>query len=366
MTIVITKFGGIAPVLDPRSLPDAGAATARNLSLRTGEFSPRKTDATVASSGVSNPLTIYRFARVSGGAFNTNPATGWTVRAGDVNFVKGQIADDTNERTYYTGDAAPKATDLTGTVRTLGVPAASAAPATTRNVVDELTPEEFAEVESKHIALLRDAVLDNLTTTWYGTTSAFGLVARSTANGMEPVASDLVKAFQGTASGSNYQINASADYGWVLDETLKAFWYGASGSSVWLAVPITAYGRARFIASFTNKTKLNQITNPVTGAAMINSAMETNLLGELSVLFDPNKAEIVDARQKLTGTIKQYADLMSNNLQAGQKGAVDTFYAGTAVSTSLTGARQTLANVIANQAATIRQFWLANFGSSPG
>lgn len=363
--IKVTGFGGLRPSADPRLLQDTAAQTAQDLHMRFEDFRPAKSDVTVASSGVSNPKTIYRFNRVSGGAFNSNPATGWTVRAGDVNFVKGQINDDSNERTYYTGDGAPKATDLTGTVRTLGVPAASSAPTVTLNVVDEFTYEEYAKLVRQHVVALRETVTKNLTTLWYGSTSTFGLVARNNYYGMEEVDSDVVKAFPGNTDGTNHKLNNSDEFSWVLDPTIDSFWYGVAPPSVWLAVPLTIYGRAQYLSSITDRTEINSITHPITGAPLIDSTLETNFVGEISVLFDPTDSKVVDARQKLTAIAEQFSELLNNSHAAAQKAAVDDFYASSSVAATLSSARTNLATSIAGLLASIKPYYTANVVSPP-
>lgn len=135
--IVLQNMGGIAPVLTPATLPDAMAQTASNLVLYKGGVCPLKDTTTVATptkSGVKK--TIYRFGL-------DQPETqywfSWTT---DVRVVKGPIASDTTQRTYYTGDGVPKKTDMTlaltgGTsypmaAYNLGVPAPTAAPTLTQ------------------------------------------------------------------------------------------------------------------------------------------------------------------------------------------------------------------------------------------
>ena len=135
--IVLQNMGGIAPVLTPATLPDAMAQTASNLVLYKGGVCPLKDTTTVATptkSGVKK--TIYRFGL-------DQPETqywfSWTT---DVRVVKGPIASDTTQRTYFTGDGAPKKTDMTlaltgGTsypmaAYNLGVPAPTAVPTLTQ------------------------------------------------------------------------------------------------------------------------------------------------------------------------------------------------------------------------------------------
>jgi hypothetical protein len=122
--IKLPAFGGEAPSISPRNLPAGAAQTNQNLLLSHAEFRPLSNDAAVASTA-SGTKTLYRMARVTGGAFNSNPATGWITSTADRSYVKGQIDDELTERTYLTfddGSAKPRAIDVDGADRVLGVP----------------------------------------------------------------------------------------------------------------------------------------------------------------------------------------------------------------------------------------------------
>jgi hypothetical protein len=139
----ITAVGGLAPSVSPRALPDAAGQKAHNLLPSISEFRPVAGDLAVAPASYAR--TIYRLARTSTGAFNTNPATGWVTAPDERSYVKGQLNDDTTERTYLTfdnSDQPPRAIDARGADRRLGVPAPTLAPTVTVNVVDEYTAED--------------------------------------------------------------------------------------------------------------------------------------------------------------------------------------------------------------------------------
>lgn len=139
----ITTVGGLAPSVSPRALSDAAGQKAHNLMPSISEFRPLGGDVAVAPTSYAK--TIYRLARTSTGAFNTNPATGWVTSADERSYVKGQLNDDTTERTYFTfddSDQPPRAIDAQGADRRLGVPAPTLAPTVTANIVDEYTAED--------------------------------------------------------------------------------------------------------------------------------------------------------------------------------------------------------------------------------
>lgn len=130
----ITVFGGEAPKFNSRLLPDPYAKTATNTKLWDGTLKPWK-DATavVTPTKVGTKLSIYRFGQAV-----ANEAQYWFHWTTDVDVVRGPIAGDTSERTYYTGDGVPKVTDnsialAAGTdypmaSYNLGVPAPAATP----------------------------------------------------------------------------------------------------------------------------------------------------------------------------------------------------------------------------------------------
>ena len=131
--IKITNFAGELPSVSPRTLPAAAAQIARNLLASTPEFRPLPSDVAVAVSTIINPKTLHRLARKADGSFSADMAVGWITSSQEVSYVKGQIDDDTTERTYYTFDdglTPPRALDALGRDRKMGVPQPGNAPGT--------------------------------------------------------------------------------------------------------------------------------------------------------------------------------------------------------------------------------------------
>lgn len=132
--IVLQNMGGIAPMMTPASLSDRLAQTAENLVLYKGGVTPLKDAVTVATPTKSGTKkSIYRFGI---GQPETQYWFSWTT---DVRVVKGPIASDTTERTYFTGDGTPKKTDFSRATQggssypmasyEMGVPTPTQAPA---------------------------------------------------------------------------------------------------------------------------------------------------------------------------------------------------------------------------------------------
>lgn len=121
--------------LTPKLLPPEVGVDARNMRLGRGDLRPVRQALTVAATSTPGRKTIYRFNADI--ASDTNYWFQWSTI---VHVVRGFIADDTTERTYFTGAGTPKVTDnvmgLAGApyptaARELGVPVPLTAPTLT-------------------------------------------------------------------------------------------------------------------------------------------------------------------------------------------------------------------------------------------
>lgn len=128
----IDNFGGESPRTPSRQLPLGGAQVNSNLLATAQEFRPMPQPGVyvLAASGalpsLSGAKTIYRTQRNGvDHSLHTDPSIGWRHDAVDVAYVKGQLNDDTSERTYYTpldGSSPPRVFDNTGQNYVLGIP----------------------------------------------------------------------------------------------------------------------------------------------------------------------------------------------------------------------------------------------------
>lgn len=100
MKIRIDGFGGIAPRMSPKLLPNYAAQVADNVRLESGEIRPVTIPSILPVQLVPNALSVYPL-----GAPNFDYLS-WAV---DVDVAASPIADDEN-RIYYTGDGLPKKT----------------------------------------------------------------------------------------------------------------------------------------------------------------------------------------------------------------------------------------------------------------
>lgn len=130
----VQSFKGIAPRTPARYLADGQAQIAVNCPVFSGSIQPLKDPGTslLTLPKAGTPETIYRY-----GQDLVSDTQYWFHWTDDVDVCRGQIAGDTSEWTFYTGDGAPKATysalALTGSnypaaSRRLGLPAPSGAP----------------------------------------------------------------------------------------------------------------------------------------------------------------------------------------------------------------------------------------------
>jgi len=133
----LQSFGGIAPSIPPRYLKQEQAQIAINCPVFTGSIQSLSDVGTtqLTLDKVGTPATIYRF-----GQDTISDTQYWFHWLTDVDVARSQIAGDTSEWTFYTGDGAPKATNstlaLSGTdypaaARRLGLPAPTSAPIAT-------------------------------------------------------------------------------------------------------------------------------------------------------------------------------------------------------------------------------------------
>lgn len=122
---VVRKFGGTAPRLHPRELPDNFAQVASNTVLTGGTLKPLLGNVAVSGSPITltgTVQTVYRF-----GQDLTADGTYWFQWTTDGDVCRGQIHGDTTERTYFTNTAlaAPQVTDSSIATGATPYPAAS-------------------------------------------------------------------------------------------------------------------------------------------------------------------------------------------------------------------------------------------------
>jgi len=118
--VAFAPFGGLVPRADPLTIPTGGAQIASHCRLTAGGILEAfKLPSQVFSSGFGPFNTIYRF-----GQAQSTDTEYWFTSKNAVDFVKGAIANDTEERTFYTGDGHPKVTNAALATASLPYPTA--------------------------------------------------------------------------------------------------------------------------------------------------------------------------------------------------------------------------------------------------
>ena len=108
MKLNFTAFQAALPRLDTTLLPENAAAKASNVYLKNRNLKPLAAPKPYkATTKPGDQLTIYRFAPIPG-QHDSGFIFSWPK---DVDVVKGPIAGNSQELTYWTGDGAPKFTD---------------------------------------------------------------------------------------------------------------------------------------------------------------------------------------------------------------------------------------------------------------
>lgn len=190
----IKSFGGIAPVVPPRYLQDNQAQTAMNCPVFQGSI---QAIADLGSSVADLPKTgtirsLYRFGQDT--VSDNNYWFHWT---SDVDVCRSQIAGDTSEWTFFTGDGGPKATynslALSGSsyptaTRPLGIPAPTTAASASADTFTPathpatlyLTPSHISSLTTTYgvlISTVADNASDYTTVNLSGTITAASVVA---------------------------------------------------------------------------------------------------------------------------------------------------------------------------------------------
>ena len=105
-SIDIVRFSGSSPAIAKHLLPENVATEAVNCNFETGQIRSVKAPLYKGNRFFSlNPKSIFLYNKNS-----TTKEGFWFQREGDVDFVRGPIANDHLLKVYYTGDGSPKFT----------------------------------------------------------------------------------------------------------------------------------------------------------------------------------------------------------------------------------------------------------------
>jgi len=172
VVVRVQSFKGISPRTPPRYLEEGAAQVALNCPVFSGSIQPLKDPGasllTLPKAGF--PETLYRY-----GQDLVSDTQYWFHWTDDVDVCRGQIAGDTSEWTFYTGDGAPKATysaialsgsEYPSVSRRLGLPAPNNGPgATVGGTATMETTSATATLSSGDISALNATTGLDLSTT---------------------------------------------------------------------------------------------------------------------------------------------------------------------------------------------------------
>lgn len=351
---VVTTFGGIYPGQKPRALPGVAAQVANNLLANVPDFRPLRDDIVVATAqSPTNPVTMYRMAKTSGGAFNTNMSTHWILKSTLVSYARGPLNDDDTERTFYSfddGSAPPRWMDNTGTDRKLGVPKPGTAPTAVPVIVDEFTTEERTAAITSALQAVTDAVRTSLTAVWKGAPEP-GSGTTGYVNFQPDMASashqgKQVRAYRTASTGgafngaisNTYTAYPPDNFTWVFDAALQPFWASATSLSpgwmgslgqdhICLALP--AYGLTYTSNETAMRTALGAIMMPGTtdGTKFLTTAQIDGLVLRLSDYINPAGAATKPLIDNLTNKFQEIRTLLDGGLQGASIATMTAFYA---------------------------------------
>lgn len=316
-TYRLNAFAGEAPSVSDRSLGASFARRNENLFLPSGEFWPLAGDRR-HSACVAGTKTLHRFNRDTTGAVIQNPDALIRSYVQELSFVKGQINDEATERTYRTtndGSERPRALDMRGNDRLLGVPR-PVKPTVTLQEVDEFTSEEadtwlygdFAEMVRLDLlaTVIQQATnpqgirWDASGKSYAGPTSNYGL-ALSTAVGA------------GAAPGNLYALITDARAAATQMDTTRL---GATKTSSGWAVPVAAmpftypFRRPNLIEAL-QLHELPATAGERAGETVL-TADQADELVDMVVSATAPGTECANWRSELDRLVKEFAELALN------------------------------------------------------
>jgi hypothetical protein len=373
----VDNVGGIYPAQQPRNLPAGAGQVASNLLAGVASFRPLAVDAVVATAGSINPQTLYRLARTSAGAFNTDMTLGWITNPAVVNYVKSQIDDIATERTYYTygdGSQPPRVTNAQGVDRPLGVVAPFGSPGAVLNAVTEFTTEKRDSDIAASIGKIIQTIQNNLIVTWIGTdpvlSSTPGYVNRQTAFATATTQDQQMRVYRtGSLNGANNGtiINTYCAYGpdsfapWVWDGAVESLWFlPTNGTLAWfgyiggsaqdhVAVPFYAYGRGYSMGP-NMATALAALILPGTSATpLLTTAQITGTGGLIEYVtkwISQTEPTVVPKIQALTDKVARLKLLLDGGTIGGAMAERTAFYAKAEVAAAVDAAITNAANAL--------------------
>jgi len=391
--IKVVAFGGEVPSSSPRALPDSSAQTARDIMPGTMEFRPALGNGTpeVPITSVTNPKTIYRYHQVGGSWYGSSEV---------LNIVRGQVGNDTSERTYVSRQDGSAVPQIFPSGLPLGVPAPTAAPTVTVNAVTQFTADKRASAIVAAGIEARNAVHNNMALTVKGSSELASSIGFSPSMGMtvpgyfvrslDPTAgsaaTQMGRAFRATSTGGAFNggfetayisgaNNTAANFAWALDPQLQGYWqsmpsvsietspwgttWGAlTGDDHWI-VPFNAFTRAIALNRTPAETALAAILLPGgngTTDKLYTSGEVTAICDTVAAYLNPDNPNIKPKFDDMAVKVKAMKGWMDGGALSFAGPTLSNYYATTgagSVGDAITAAITAFANAIADQAISV-------------
>lgn len=335
----IDDFGGEFPRVPARALPGGAAQVNQNLLATSTDFRP-VLGSTIIAAAAKSAITLYRRQRAGGGALLSNLADGWVSSTDDINYVPGQINEDTTERTYLTynsGTRAPEMwwTNADGSISStlLGVPpppkpeiSVLKFDAFTRTKAQEWIKSTLVPVAAKMVTRLLPDINDKtqqfkarFTTNEGATLLTGGSYGKSVA-GVTTALNGIFEVFP-TGVGSDFLSQRSMFEPWnllmkipsmnVCDEGMGNPQLGGikSGDDTYIGVPAFPFWGTPDKTSVSNELQAYTVPH---GVKMFTKAQADVVAGEIVALFSPTTPAVMQRRNQLEAARMSF-------IQAGYK-----------------------------------------------
>jgi hypothetical protein len=330
-SIIIRKMGGMAPSANAQALDPSVATLARNFTLRFGDYRPLRQPAQMSTANAG--ATLYRM----------ETAGGFMTRIGEVNFVRGPIATDATERTYYTGDGVPKVTDLTNQVRQLGVPSPGAAPAVNVNQVAQYSTDDQVTAVAAKTVQFGSIVLDNLDHPYQGVSQAE--LGANYSVGSHPWLSSF-NIYGSLVNGAFIPTNRA--HATLMDDRLGFYLVQMPNGTIQGGIDITVRS---MITSLNGNlsTALGAIKDPTdANKSLMTTGQISSAVSALNDALKPANANFVAGQAQLAAMMTEFTALANagSTATAGQNVSIVAFYQRTDVQNQITNAINRAANAI--------------------
>jgi len=318
--IDVHVFGGLVPRVPPRDLGPDNAQVNDNLLATAVEFRPLAGAATVLpDTGEAGAKTIYRLSRNADGSYRTDDAAGWIVSQDWRSYARGDLNDDSTERTFVTvndGTQRPRVLDATGEDRVLGVPAPTGLEITL-NAGACLSQDDLqAWVDDTFVPALAGALKTAL------------VESHVNPDGTPTAGADAMYCATEHPADGRYAVASRSDAAAaqaLLGDAGVGAYAGPDGSTVVPIEALPAWGVVRDVAALAAALRMIDIPQSQDNGGGFGSLTEDQahtLATALAALFDPGDSSLANLRQQMTTVMTDFCSAMGANVRTGSDALV--------------------------------------------